>query len=128
DKYRIFVHAGVDPNCSLDEQAPQDLIWKIYDDRDEGGHGQRHIVHGHHQHADGPILKKNRTNLDTFAWYTGRLVMVFSMTTCRVVRSRFGKYRAHRCLQCSHFTPEKFERSVPNLPPRLASPLARSNF
>jgi len=75
DKYRIFVHAGVDANCSLDEQAPQDLIWKIYDDRDERGHGQRHIVHGHHQHADGPILKKNRTNLDTFAWYTGRLVI-----------------------------------------------------
>jgi serine/threonine protein phosphatase 1 len=67
--------AGVDPNCSLDEQDPQDVIWKIYDDRDEGGHGQRHIVHGHHQHADGPILKKNRTNLDTFAWYIGRLVI-----------------------------------------------------
>jgi hypothetical protein len=24
--------------------------------------------------ARSPILKKNRTNLDTFAWYTGRLV------------------------------------------------------
>jgi hypothetical protein len=22
-----------------------------------------------------PILKKNRTNLDTFAWYTGRLLI-----------------------------------------------------
>jgi serine/threonine protein phosphatase 1 len=75
DKHRIFVHAGVNPNYSLNEQDPQDVIWKIYDDRDEGGHGQRHIVHGHHQHAHGPILKKNRTNLDTFAWYTGRLVI-----------------------------------------------------
>jgi len=75
DKHRIFVHAGVDPNCSLDGQDPQDLLWKIYDDRDEGGHGQRHIVHGHHQHVRGPIVKKNRTNLDTFAWYTGRLVI-----------------------------------------------------
>ena len=67
DKHRIFVHAGVNPNYPLDEQDPQDVIWKIYDDRDEGGHGQRHIVHGHHQHAHGPILKKNRTNLDTLA-------------------------------------------------------------
>ena len=75
DKHRIFVHAGVNPNYPLNEQDPQDVIWKIYDDRDEGGHEQRHIVHGHHQHAHGPILKKNRTNLDTFAWYTGRLVI-----------------------------------------------------
>jgi hypothetical protein len=33
------------------------------------------VVHGHHQHAHGPIFKKNRTNLDTFAWYTGRLAI-----------------------------------------------------
>jgi serine/threonine protein phosphatase 1 len=75
DQHRIFVHAGVDPNFSLDEQNPQDVIWKIYDDYDEGGYEQRHVVHGHHQHANGPILKKNRTNLDTFGWYTGRLVI-----------------------------------------------------
>jgi serine/threonine protein phosphatase 1 len=41
DKHRIFVHAGVDPTCSLDEQDPRDVIWKIYDDRDDGGHGRR---------------------------------------------------------------------------------------
>ena len=75
DKHRIFVHAGLDPNCSLDEQDPQEVIWKIYNDHDNGGHGQRHVVHGHHQHANGPILMKNRTNLDTFAWNTGRLVI-----------------------------------------------------
>jgi serine/threonine protein phosphatase 1 len=75
DAHRIFVHAGIDPNLSLDEQNSQEVIWKIYDDRDEGGHGRRHVVHGHHQHASGPILKKNRTNLDTFSWYTGRLVI-----------------------------------------------------
>src|SRR5262249_6808647 len=75
DAYRIFVHAGIDPNFPLDEQDAQEVIWKIYDDRDEGGHGRRHVVHGHHQHANGPILKKNRTNLDTFAWYTGHLVI-----------------------------------------------------
>jgi serine/threonine protein phosphatase 1 len=69
DKHRVFVHAGVDPNLSLDNQDPHDVIWKIYDDRDQGGHAKRHVVHGHHQHANGPILKKNRSNLCTFAWY-----------------------------------------------------------
>jgi hypothetical protein len=75
DKHRIFAHAGVNPETSLDKQDPQDVIWKIYDDRDDGGHGQRHIVHGHDAHAHGPILKRNRTNLDTMAWRTGRLVI-----------------------------------------------------
>jgi serine/threonine protein phosphatase 1 len=75
DKHRIFVHAGLDSNFSLDDQDSEEVIWKIYDDSDEGGYKQRHIVHGHHQHANGPILKKNRTNLDTFAWYTGRRVI-----------------------------------------------------
>jgi len=41
DEHRIFVHAGVDPNVSLDEQDSQELIWKIYGDRDESGHGVR---------------------------------------------------------------------------------------
>jgi len=82
DAHRVFVHAGIDPNCSLDEQDAEDVIWKIYRDDDEGGHGLRHVVHGHHQHAHGPIFKKNRTNLDTCAWYTGRLaVAVFDDST-----------------------------------------------
>lgn len=74
-KHRIYVHAGVDPRTSLDEQDPQNLMWKLYDDHDQGGHGQRHVVHGHHQFEDGPKLYKNRTDLDTFAWYTGRIVV-----------------------------------------------------
>jgi hypothetical protein len=75
DMHRVFVHAGIDPNYSLDKQDAEDVIWKIYPDDDDSGHDQRHIVHGHHQHPDGPIFKKNRTNLDTLAWYTGRLAI-----------------------------------------------------
>ena len=75
DNHRIFVHAGVNPKNSLDKQDPQDVIWKIYDHRDDSGYGQRHIVHGHDAHAHGPILKRNRTDLDTLAWRTGRLVI-----------------------------------------------------
>jgi serine/threonine protein phosphatase 1 len=75
DKHRVFVHAGLDPTCALDEQDADNMIWKIYPNDDDGGHGRRHIVHGHHQHVHGPIFKKNRTNLDTLAWYTGRLAI-----------------------------------------------------
>jgi hypothetical protein len=83
----LFMRALI-PNFSLNEQDSQELIWRIYDARDEDGHGQRHVAHGHHQHANGPILKKNRTNLDTFAWYTGRLAIgVFDDDTPRVPTS-----------------------------------------
>jgi serine/threonine protein phosphatase 1 len=75
DEHRVFVHAGVNPHLPLDDQDAEDVIWKIYPDNDDGGHRQRHVVHGHHQHADGPIFKKSRTDLDTFAWYTGRLAI-----------------------------------------------------
>jgi serine/threonine protein phosphatase 1 len=65
----------MDSNAPLDEQDAENIIWKIYPDDDDGGHGERHVVHGHHHHAHGPIFKKNRTNLDTLAWYTGRLAI-----------------------------------------------------
>lgn len=75
DAHRVFVHAGVDPLKPLDQQDDQDLGWKLYDDDDGRGHGERHVVHGHHQFEDGPILLAGRTDLDTFAWFTGRLVV-----------------------------------------------------
>ena len=39
------------------------------------GLDKRHVVHGHDAKPDGPILTKGRTNLDTLAWKTGRLVV-----------------------------------------------------
>lgn len=75
DKHRVFVHAGVEPFTPLDQQDQEQLTWRIYNGDDERGHDKRHVVHGHHQFADGPRLYKGRTDLDTFAWYTGRLVV-----------------------------------------------------
>jgi len=75
DQHRVFVHAGVDPNVALDQQKEQVLTWFIYPDRANVGHGDRHVVHGHEQHAHGPQLFECRTNLDTFAWSTGRLIV-----------------------------------------------------
>lgn len=75
DKHRVYVHAGVDPTIPLDEQTEQKMLWMLYPDGAEDGHGERHVVHGHHQFADGPKLFSGRTDLDTFAWATGRIVV-----------------------------------------------------
>ena len=75
DKHRVFVHAGVDPQKQLDQQDKDTLLWKLYQDNDGVGHGQRHVVHGHQPFKDGPLLYTNRTDLDTFAWATGRIVI-----------------------------------------------------
>jgi serine/threonine protein phosphatase 1 len=74
DTHRIFVHAGVDPDVPLDAQAEHTLLWKRYPKGYKGGFGDRHVVHGHNSFADGPELYEGRTNLDTVAWRTGRLV------------------------------------------------------
>jgi serine/threonine protein phosphatase 1 len=74
DAHRIFVHAGLDPGVPLDAQAEHTLLWKRYPKGYKGGFGDRHVVHGHNSFADGPELYEGRTNLDTVAWRTGRLV------------------------------------------------------
>ncbi len=75
DEHRVFVHAGVQDGIPLDQQDSQENTWMLYRDGSVGGHGARHVVHGHHQHEDGPIIMPGRTNLDTLAWFTGRLVV-----------------------------------------------------
>jgi serine/threonine protein phosphatase 1 len=74
DAHRIFVHAGVDPDVPLDAQAEQTLLWKRYPKGYPGGFGHFHVVHGHDNFPEGPLLYEGRTNLDTTAWRTGRLV------------------------------------------------------
>lgn len=75
DQHRIFVHAGVDPLKPLEQQDRQTLLWKLYADDDGRGHDARHVVHGHHQFEYGPLRYPGRTDLDTFAWHTGRIVI-----------------------------------------------------
>jgi serine/threonine protein phosphatase 1 len=83
---QVFVHAGglkrgkPAANHDVDE-----LTWYCFDenwkwpDEMSGIHKDanydKHIVHGHEQWAKGPILLSGRTDLDTFAWYTGRLAI-----------------------------------------------------
>ena len=75
DTHRLYVHAGVDPDVPLDQQAERTLLWKRYPRDYQFGFGDLHVVHGHDSFVDGPKLYEGRTNLDTRAWRTGRLVI-----------------------------------------------------
>jgi serine/threonine protein phosphatase 1 len=84
DELRVFVHAGVPHDELVTEANRQTLQWLLHkgdipDDRDcyedKPNISGKHIVHGHHQDATHPLLLPHRTNLDSFAWYTGRLVI-----------------------------------------------------
>jgi len=77
DRHRIYVHAGVNPanRERLSDRSEDELIWFRYRNGDERGAGGFHVVHGHHQFEDGPKLYSGRTDLDTGAFHTGRLVV-----------------------------------------------------
>lgn len=75
DAHRLYVHAGVDPEIPLDRQDEATLLWKRYPKGFASGFGKLHVVHGHDNCPDGPLLYEGRTNLDTLAWRTGRLTI-----------------------------------------------------
>jgi serine/threonine protein phosphatase 1 len=74
DTFRLYIHAGVDDGVPLAEQS-HNLMWKRYRPDIDAGYGDFHIVHGHDPAEDGPKLFPRRTDLDTAAFYTGRLVV-----------------------------------------------------
>jgi serine/threonine protein phosphatase 1 len=68
----FFVHAGVKPGVRLDAQEEQDMLWireefLFHEDRYE-----KMIVHGHTPVRE-PEFRRNRINIDTGAYATGRL-------------------------------------------------------
>lgn len=80
DRHRVYVHAGVPYSIrDMKDQPKQELIWMRYDKDDEGQidyhYRDKTIVHGHEQYKDGPREWPGRVDLDTMAWYTGRLVV-----------------------------------------------------
>ena len=75
DAHRVYVHAGVDPVLPLEQQSEATVLSMRYPKGYGGGIGARHVVHGHDNDPEGPLLFEGRTNLDTLAWRTGRLTV-----------------------------------------------------
>lgn len=73
DAHRVYVHAGVDPTKPLSDQTEAMLLWYRYQPGANIGFGEKHVVHGHTPNPSGPELFERRTNLDTYAWKTGKL-------------------------------------------------------
>jgi serine/threonine protein phosphatase 1 len=80
----FLCHAGIRPGVSLEKQNTNDLLWIreefLSSERDFG----KVIIHGHSPY-EWPEVRKNRINIDTGAFATGRL-------TCLVLdpgRDRF---------------------------------------
>ncbi|MGO7565024.1 serine/threonine protein phosphatase, partial [Rhizobium johnstonii] len=49
DLYRIFVHAGVVPEFSLERQTKHDLLWLRFPPVESSDYWGKHLVHGHTQ-------------------------------------------------------------------------------
>jgi serine/threonine protein phosphatase 1 len=68
----FFCHAGIRPDVPLDRQSPEDLIWIRDEFLDHPGLHEMVVVHGHTPCPE-PELLPNRINIDTGAFFSGRL-------------------------------------------------------
>lgn len=76
DRHRFYVHAGVAPNRPLHQQDENDLLWIRNPFLECAFHFEKHVVHGHSPQSNGkPELLPNRTNLDSGAFFSGRLTV-----------------------------------------------------
>jgi serine/threonine protein phosphatase 1 len=68
----FFSHAGIRPGIPLEEQSGEDLVWIRERFRHYEGLHPKLIIHGHTPQR-APEIMPNRVNLDTGAYFTGRL-------------------------------------------------------
>jgi len=68
----FFVHAGVRPGSALSRQREEDMLWIRDDFLESDELFEKVIVHGHTPSME-PQVRKNRINIDTGAYATGRL-------------------------------------------------------
>jgi len=84
----LFVHAGLRPGLSLDQQDPEDLIW-IRDGFIDSTHDFGHLVVHGHTALDHPQHFGNRIDLDGGAGYGRPLVpAVFEGRDCWLLTDR----------------------------------------
>lgn len=80
----LFVHAGVRPGVTFEEQSPQDLRWirkEFLGHKEDLG---ATVVHGHSIRTN-PDFRSNRLGIDTGAYRTGRLTAIGLEGTVRWV-------------------------------------------
>jgi serine/threonine protein phosphatase 1 len=68
----IFVHAGLRPKISLEEQSPEDILWirsEFINSRWDFG---KTVIFGHTPLSE-PLIEKNKIGIDTGAVYGGHL-------------------------------------------------------
>jgi len=69
----LFVHAGIRPNVALEDQDPHDLTWIRDPFLNAEDHGLPYtVVHGH-TIVDEVEIHPGRINIDTGAYYSGKL-------------------------------------------------------
>lgn len=73
ERFRIFVHAGVDETHPLDQQGEEIFLWIRRPDDHSGDYWGRHLCHGHTPSRANPRTVGNRTNVDSGAVFGGAL-------------------------------------------------------
>jgi len=68
----LFVHAGIRPNLTLNQQREEDLLSIREEFLTHGSPFEKFVVHGHTPVKE-PDERSNRINIDTGAYATGRL-------------------------------------------------------
>ena len=68
----LFVHAGVDPAKSLENQTDADLMWIRRRFLADHRRYEHHVVHGHTP-TDAPYADERRVGIDTGAYFSGQL-------------------------------------------------------
>ncbi len=82
-----FVHAGIKPDCPLNDQVPENQLWIREKFVTNKNPHEKIIIHGHTISEEADIYK-NRIGLDTGAYLSGKLTcLVLETNTQRIIQT-----------------------------------------